>query len=151
MVVREYINSFTTASIIKDESDSTLRDGLIEHIIPIHPLGGPPTTVITDNAPGFQRLEKYPFLLKHNISIELGRVKNKNKNAIADRAVQELEEEIAKVDTSSCPVTNTTVIIASSNLNAKLRTRGLLSREKLYQHDQFSHHQIPVEDLELFK
>ena len=151
MVVREYITSFTTASIIKDESHSTLRDGLVEHILPIHPLGGPPASVRTDNAPGFQRLEEDPFLLKHNISIELGRIKNKNKNAIADRAVQELEEEIAKVDTGRGPITNTTLIIAISNLNAKLRSRGLSSREMLYQRDQFSHHQIPVEDLELIK
>ena len=122
MVVREYITSFTTASIIKDESHSTLRDSLVEHILPIHPLGGPPAIVRTDNAPGFQRLEEDPFLLKHNISIELGRIKNKYKNAIADRAVQELEEEIAKVDTGRGPITNTTLTIAISNLNAKLRS-----------------------------
>ena len=149
MVVREYITSFTTASIIKDESHNTLRDGLIEHILPIHPLGGPPATVRTDNAPGFQRLEEDPLLLKHNISIELGRIKNKNKNAIADRAIQELEEEITKVESGRGPITNTTLIIAISNLNAKLRSRGLSSREMLYQRDQFSHHQIPVKDLEL--
>ena len=79
------------------------------------------------------------------------RIKNKNKNAIADRAVQELEEEIAKVDTGRGPITNTTLTIAISNLNAKLRSRGLSSREMLYQRDQFNHHQIPVEDLELIK
>ena len=151
MVVREYITSFTTASIINDESHTSLRDGIIEHILPLHPLGGPSATVRTDNAPGFQRLEQDPILTKHNISIELGRIKNKNKNAIADRAVQELEEEIAKVDPCHGPINNTTLIIAISNLNSKLRSRGLSSREMLFQRDQFSHHQIPVQDLDLIE
>ena len=149
MITREYITSFTAASIIKDEAHSSLRDCIIEHVLPIHARGGPAAVVRSDGGTGFVHLENDPVLKKHGISVEIGRRKNKNKNPIAERGVQELEEEITKLEPSGGPITNTTLVIATANLNAKLRSRGLSSREMLYQRDQFTQQQIPVNDLEL--
>jgi len=149
MVTREYITSFTAASIIKDETNTSLRDCILAHVLPIHTRGGPSAVVRSDPAPGFVHLENDPLLKKHGIFVEIGRRKNVNKNPIAERGVQELEEDIRKMEPSGGPINNTTLVISIANLNAKLRTRGLSSREMLYQRDQFTHQQIPVNDLEL--
>ena len=50
----------------------------------------------TDPAPGFQALYNDTLLKKHRITVEIGRVKNRIKNPVAERAIQELEEEIPK-------------------------------------------------------
>ena len=149
LTVREYITSFVTAMIVKDETHISLRDGLIQLAVPLIPLGGPPAVIRCDPAPGFLRLEDDPILTKHNISIETGRRKNVNKNPIAERAIQELEEEICKIEPGGGPINPTILAIATTNLNAKLRSRGVSSREMLYQRDQFTHNQIPISDLEL--
>ena len=53
-----------------------------------------------DPALGFQALTDDNFLQEHHIVIEIGRHKNINKNPVAERAVQEFEEEIGKL----CPM-----------------------------------------------
>jgi len=151
MVVREYITSFTSTTLIPDESHQSLREGLIQLTLPLLPLGGPSAVVRADNATGFQRLENDPILSKHNISLEFGRRKNINKNPIAERAVQEMEEEISKLEPGGRAIDSTTLSVATCNLNSKLRNRGLSSREMLFQRDQFTHRQIPVKDLDLIE
>ena len=52
----------------------------------------------TDAALTFQALMNDETLIHHRIPIEVGCIKNPNKNPVAEKAIQELEEEILRQD-----------------------------------------------------
>ena len=65
------------------------------------------------------------------------------------RADQELEDELLKQDPSMGYVSPLALSIATATLNARIRKRGLSSREMLCQRDQFSYSQLPISDRQL--
>ena len=81
--------------------------------------------------------------------IELGQAKNPNKNAVAERAVQELETEVLRQEPLGGAVSPLTLAVATSALNSRIRSRGLSSREMWTQRDQFSNQQLPLADDQL--
>ena len=118
LVVRECVTSFTTTTLLKDERQQSLRDALIQLCIQLRPLDGPPAVIRSDPAPGFKALIDDDILHSHRLSIEIGRVKNKNKNPVAERAVQELEDELLKQDPSMGYVSPLALSIATTTLIA---------------------------------
>ena len=80
----------------------------------------------TDPARGFKALLNDPLLKKHRVTIELGQPKNPNKNPVAERAVQELETE--RQEPFGDAVSPLTLAVATSALNSRVRSRGLLTR-----------------------
>ncbi|CAC5371066.1 unnamed protein product [Mytilus coruscus] len=129
LVVRETVTSYTSTCFIKDEKLGSLRDWLIHLLIPLKPLNGPSVVVRVDPAPGFRPLCDDSYLKKLNISIEIGRVKNQNKNPVADKAIAELEDELLREERDNSPLSVNTLVIATTRLNSRLRQRGLSSRE----------------------
>ena len=103
----------------------------------------------TDSAPGFQALCNDDQLHRHNIAIELGWSKNKNKVPIADKAVLELENELLRQEPGGGPVTRLQLTLATARLNSRIRNHGLSAREVWTQRDQFTHEQILISDPEL--
>ncbi|CAG2253296.1 unnamed protein product [Mytilus edulis] len=141
LVVRETVTSYTSTCFIKDEKLGSLRDGLIHLLIPLKPLNGPSVVVRVDPAPGFRPLCDDSYLKQLNISIEIGRVKNRNKNPVADKAIAELEDELLREERDHSPLSENTLVIATTRLNSRLRQRGLSSRELWTQRSQFTHEQ----------
>ena len=45
-----------------------------------------------------------PALKKYGLTIEIGRLKNKNKNPVAEKAIQELEYELKRVQPEGGPI-----------------------------------------------
>ncbi|CAC5401057.1 unnamed protein product [Mytilus coruscus] len=129
LVVRETVTSYTSTCFIKDEKLGSLRDGLIHLLIPLKPLNGPSVVVRVDPAPGFRPLCDDSYLKKLNISIEIGRVKNQNKNPVADKAIAELEDELLREERDNSLLSENTLVIATTRINSRLRQRGLSSRE----------------------
>ncbi|CAG2187683.1 unnamed protein product [Mytilus edulis] len=129
LVVGETVTSYTSTCFIKDEKLGSLRDGLIHLLIPLKPLNGPSVVVRVDPAPGFRPLCDDSYLKQLNISIEIGRVKNRNKNPVADKAIAELEDELLREEHDHSPLSENTLVIATTRLNSRLRQRGLSSRE----------------------
>ena len=86
------------------------------------PLEGPHAVVRSDNAPGFATLVDDKYLQDHRIQIDLGRVKNVNKNPVAEKAIQELEHEILRVIKSLGPLSPLSLHEATASLNSRLRT-----------------------------
>ncbi|CAH3035332.1 unnamed protein product, partial [Porites lobata] len=84
-----------------------------------------------------------------NVTIDVGRVKNKNKNPIAEKAVRELEEELIRQEPGSRPVSAVGLALATARLNSRLRLPGLSSRELWTQRNQFTHEQLPLSDYDL--
>jgi len=91
-----------------------------------------------DPAPGFVSLKNTNALQLLNSSIKVGRVKNTNKNPVAERAVLELEEELLRQEPGGGPVTELGLAIATARLNSRLRSQGLSSRELWTQRNRFS-------------
>lgn len=151
LVLRECVTSYTSAIIIDNERKDSLRDGLLRLCIELRPLDGPNAVVRTDPAPGFQSLVDDPLLRKHRIMIEIGRIKNKNKNPVAERAIQELQEEILRQDPMPGFITPLLLTLSVATLNSRIRNRGLSAREMLTQRDQFSNMQLPIKDRQLIE
>ncbi|XP_071089210.1 uncharacterized protein [Haliotis cracherodii] len=149
LVLRECITSFTCTCAIENEQKGTLREALIRLSVEMRPLDGPPAVIRTDPAPGFKALVQDDLLRSQRLCIEIGRIKNKNKNPVAERAIQELELELLKIDPLGGSVTPITLAIATAQLNSRIRSRGLSAREMWTQRDQFNNHQIPVGDRKL--
>ncbi len=148
-LLREVVTSYTWSLLIKDEQADSLRTALLKLCIPIRPIDGPNSTVRVDPAPGFRSLEGDTLLKSHNVILDIGRIKNINKNPVAERGVEELELELLKQEPSGGMVSELSLATATARLNARIRTRGLSAREMLFQRDQFTNNQIPVTDMDL--
>lgn len=128
---RDHISSYTTAKIIKNETHNELKKAIIDIIHPFKLHGE--CIVRVDNAKGFLPLldKKDPELAKLNIKLEATDVHNKNSNAVIDRACQEVEDELKRIEPDGRPVSNTTLQQAVANLNLKLRRNGQISSYEL--------------------
>ena len=148
-LLREVVTSYTWSMLINNEQADSLRLALLKLCIPIRPIDGPCSVVRVDPAPGFRSLDNDACLKSHNIILDLGRIKNVNKNPVAERGVEELEVELLKQNPSGGTLTDLSLATATARLNARIRTRGLSAREMLFQRDQFTNNQIPVVDMDL--
>ena len=149
LVVRECVTSYTAACVIEDERADTLRSSLVQLCIAMRPLDGPHAIIRTDPAPGFQALVNDDLLASSRLCIEIGRVKNVNKNPVAERAVQELREHILRLDPTARAITPVSLALAVASVNSTIRQSGLSAREMLMQRDQFTNVQLPLSDREV--
>ena len=85
----------------------------------------------------------------HKIVLEIGRVKNRNKNPAAERAVQELELELLQRDPHGGPLSPVVISVSNATLNSRIRSRGLSAREMWTQRDQLSNILFPLSDYDL--
>ena len=138
LVSRESVSSYTSATFIRSEKANDLLEGIISLLLPLHPSEGPITTVCVDPAPGFQTLSNNQPLKNKGIIFELGRLKNPNKNPVADKAIQELESEILRLEPTESPITSTQLNLATHRLNSRIRFRGLSSYELMFRRNQFT-------------
>ena len=111
----------------------------------LHPLDGPQAVIRVDPAPGLVSFKNANALQHLTVSIEVGRVKNINKNPIAEKAVLELEEELL-CQPGGGPKSELGLAIATAHLNSCLCSKGLSYRELWTQHNQFTNEQIPLND-----
>lgn len=143
LVVRDSLTSFTTATFVENESAAEYRDGLI---ICTLPLKAQLASVRVDCAPGLKPLQNDTSLHSYGIFVDFGRVKNPNKNPVAEKANQELELEILKVDSSGKAITAATLSKAIHFLNTRIRSNGLSAKEMFFRRDQLSGQQLSFDD-----
>ena len=127
LIIRDHFSSYLDAMIIKSKKSIDLKEGIIQLTSSMRKPGQ--IFVSVDNAPGFKSLiNKEDQDLK---SLRITMVKtdelNKNSNAIVDRACQELEEELRRLEPEGDTISNATLKLAVMNLNSKLRRRGKIS------------------------
>ena len=96
LVLRECTTSFTASCLVHDEKHDTLRDALTQLIVGLNPLDCATAIIRVDPSPGFHSMANNDPLNHLNVTIDVGRVKNKNKNLVAEKAVRELEEELIR-------------------------------------------------------
>ena len=124
--MRDVLTSFTTATFVNDETAQELKNGLLLCCLP---LKFDQSMVRVDCASGLQKLAKSSSLAEHNLILDIGRSKNVNKNPIAERANQELEIELLKIDPSGNAVSAVDLLRAVCTLNSGIRSNGLSSKE----------------------
>ena len=151
LLLRETVTSFTATCLIPSEDRNSLRDGLISLTVELRPLDGPYAVIRTDPAPGFTKLREDELLRSCRINLDKGRIKNKNKNPVAEKAIQELEHELLRVNPNNNMISTSILAIATANLNTRIRHHGLSSRELWSQRDQFTNCQLPVNDQQVIK
>ena len=146
LVSRESVSSYTGATFIRSEKAPDLLEGIVSLILPLHPSDGPTSIVRSDPAPGFQTLHENQPLKDKGIIIELGRYKNPNKNPIADKAIQELESEILRIEPSEKPLSSSQLNFALCKLNSRIRHHGLSSYELMFRRNQYTAEQLNNSD-----
>ena len=145
-VTRDVFSSFTTATLIHDESAATMRSALISTT---SLLRHSTCTVRVDGATGFVALRDDPLLKEHGISIEYGRVKNPNKNPVIDKGIQELEKEFLRAEYDGQELTQVAIDTCLRRLNSRIRHNGLSSKEIITRRDQITGHDLTFADTEL--
>ena len=73
---------------------------------------------------------------EHEISLEIGQEKNVNKNSVAERGIQELEEELKKISPNSSTINDMELMKATHALNSKICHTHRSARELLLKRDQ---------------
>lgn len=74
---------------------------------------------------------------------------NINKNPVAEKAVQELQDEILRLNPTNRTVSSLSLTIDVASLNSRICSDGLSSREMFIQRDQFTNSQMPLSDRDL--
>lgn len=70
---------------------------------------------------------------------------------MVEKAVQEVEEEILKMDSAEGRVSSGSLAIATSRRNARIRSCGFAPRKILYHRNQFTSERTSFEDMDLIK
>ena len=104
-----------------------------------------------DGATAFQALENESrtpdsILHKLNIKLTVGRLINKNKNPVAENAVQEVLKEILRVKSQPGPITVTELAIVLKNINSRTRYHEHTPKEALFRRNVISNEPIDVLD-----
>ena len=146
LVLRETVSSYTVTMLVNDEGKNSLRSGII---CLASMIAGRGKSVRVDPGPGLVSLVSDPELCANGITLELGRVKNPNKNPVAERCIEELGAEILKLNPHGETMSPQTLALATSNMNSRVRRDGLSSYEIWTQRDQFTGKQLNVADKEI--
>ena len=150
LVSVENFSGFLTSLFLSSESAENLLDGIVQAIMPLRASSQSLVVIRSDKAPGFKSLQSRSLEMKKlGLDLDLGEVKNKNSTAIADKKIQELENEIKKITVSPNSINVKTLAKATAIVNEKIRNQGLSSKEILFARDQFNQANIPLDDQQL--
>ena len=141
-VLRDSFSSYTVSRILPNERSDTVRGAIIECIAELKS----PTGCILRGDGAMSCLASDKELLSHNIIIEVGRLKNRNKNPQAEKAIQELEREIKTSHPDNRPLSPASLAVITSRLNSRVRNRGLSAREIAFQRDGQTGEQLNITD-----
>jgi hypothetical protein len=125
LVVRETVSSFTVTMFVRGEGKEPLREALLVLCLPIKTCHG---KVRIDSGPGIAALANDSVLLENDITLDVGRVKNVNKNPVAEKAIEELGNEILRLNPTGGPISDVLLSKATVVLNSRVRRDGLSAR-----------------------
>ena len=148
-VIRESLSQFTQALIIPDQRAATMEEAIIRTTLELMPDSG--TTVRVDGAKAFQSLEINSregdtYLSKYNITLDIGRRLNRNKNPQAENAIKEVEKEILRIWPNGKFLNNLDLAMVMKNVNSRIRYNGLAPREILLRRDLLTNEEKNVKD-----
>ena len=145
-IMREDVSAFTETVFISDESAQSLKDGLVRLSTKFRPPSGPTITVRVDAATGFQAIKENTYMKSIGIVLELGNVKNVNKNPVAEKGISEFHGEVVRLKPNGGQLTDVDLALATANLNSRIRQGGLSAVEIWTQRDMQTREQLPIDD-----
>ena len=151
LVAVDDATGYVLTCVVKSEQAPDLAQGLAQLILPFRL--GPQAVVRVDSARGLVKASTSPLLTKFNINLDVGDSKNKNSCAIVDKAIQELEMELKRLNPENSKLSEVTLLIGTHHLNSKLRPskNNLSSKEMLLLRDQFTGEQLDISDTKAIK
>ena len=150
LILRESVTSFTATMLVKSEGKEDLRNGILVLCSSMKSVAAR-IIVRIDPGPGLASLVDDPVLETNGISLDLGRIKNVNKNPVAEKSIQEVGNEILKIAPSGGPLSDITLALATTTCNSRIRRDGLSARELWTQRDQHTGEQLPLNDREIIQ
>ena len=151
LVLRESISSYTVATFIPDEKSTSLRDGLITLTSQLRSPVSQSAVIRTDPASGLRGLINDKILQSHNLSVELGDAKNPNKNPVAEKAIEELRQEIVRLQPLGGKLNPATLAVSLSHLNSRIRNNKLSALEIWTQRTMSTGDQLSYDDKEIIQ
>ena len=91
-------------------------------------------------------LLKDKILEKVNIQLDIGSAKNTNKNAVAEKAIRELREEMVKLVPTGKKLSGLNLATAVMALNFRIRHTGCSAKELWVKRDQESGNPLEFDD-----
>ena len=153
MIIRETVSSYTLAELVEDETAVSVSESLVRQCNILRPSSLTNILIRVDPAPAhkslFLSVSKDSILVKNNISLEIGRPLNKNKNPVIDKCIREIHRELLIINPTSGPISSSTLSHAIASLNSRYRKSGLSAHETWTQRDQITGHQLPISDRDL--
>jgi hypothetical protein len=143
-IIRDTFSSYTVTRLIPDEKSSTLKSTLLDTTAELKSPSG--CIIRVDGASGFQALLCDKELQQNGIHLEMGRLKNRNKNAVAEKAIQELEYELKCEYPQGGRVTSAGLSLVTATLNKRVRNRGLSAKEIIFQRDNLTGEHLNFDD-----
>lgn len=146
LVCREKLSQFTLTKIISDETAENLEAALISLISDYVPDTG--CIVQVDAATGFQALAdgKSKFLGKLKISLDIGRINNRQKNPVAENTIKEIRKEWLRFKPNGDLLNDSELAIITSIINSRIRSNGLAPKEVLLKRSIHDHKPISIDD-----
>ena len=131
------------------ERKEDLVNGIIRLVTPLRRSNN--TIVRTDAAPALKSLADNPHPDLHTIGITmiLGEDFNKNKNCHVDKSIQELENELRKLDPMEKKISPTQLAQAIMRVNSLIRHHGYSSSDITFRRDENTNKVLTTPD-ELF-
>ena len=151
MLIREDISSFTDAVFVEDEKADTLRDGIITVMSRLRSPMAPKAILRTDPASAFRSLVNDSQLSNINLSIDLGEAKNMNKNAVAERGIEEFHAEILRLQPMGGKISQRVLAQSISNINGRIRNNKLSAAEVWTQRDMSTGERLNLNDKKLIE
>ena len=149
LLLRDTFSSFTITKLMPNEDHVMLKTTLIQMVSSVRSYSSSKVIIRADNAPGFLPLKDDVDLTKLGISIDLGRVKNKNRNPVAEKGILELTSELLRFTPEGGAVNEADLAVVTNTLNSRIRNRGLSAWEILFQRDTHSLKQLEFVDNDL--
>ena len=134
-VLVDTFSLLTFADLVPSDDADTLRNIICRSVAIFR--ASPQTVVLvrSDNASGFKALLNDYTLSQLNIIMDYGRRHNKNKNPVVDKVIRELISELLRLNPAGGQTNTIELSQAVSQLNARIRGRGLSSWEVVTQRD----------------
>ena len=144
LVQRETVSSYTLTTLIKSKKHEDLRNALVILYSQLRSLHDGGATIRVDPATRFCALTTDPILLSQGITLEIGKVKNPNKNPVAERAIEAIGLELLNLSPEGGPVSDVNLALATANINSRILHDCLLAREVWTQRHQLTGEQLPI-------
>ena len=146
LLCREKLSQYTTTCFVQDETKETIEEGLIMSLLHMIPEDG--ATVQVDPGPSLVSLanDQSSVLKNFNISLDIGRVHNKQKNPVAENAIKEFRKEWLKLKPSGSLLSELERAQITAFMNKRIRLNGLAPKEFVFKRDLKSHSPLIVND-----